>query len=87
VIRAFQAGATREVIVQSYDTLNLFDVYAVVGRYLANPAPFDDYLRKCAQAASQTRNKIEAVQGSQRKLRDILLVRTKDPEQQCSTQR
>src|SRR6516162_5981821 len=44
VLRAFKAGATPEAIVQSYDTLNLADVYAVVSRYLADPTPFEDYL-------------------------------------------
>lgn len=82
VIRAFQAGATPEAIVQSYDTLRLVDVYAVVGRYLANPAPFEDYLRKCDRAAEETRSKIEAVQGSQGNLREILLARAKAQEQQ-----
>src|ERR1700675_4896672 len=37
VIRAFQRGETPEGIVQSYDTLSLPDVYAVVGYYLAKP--------------------------------------------------
>src|SRR5437868_13913301 len=45
VLRAFKAGATPEAIVQSYDTLNLADVYAVVSRYLAAPEPFEEYLR------------------------------------------
>ena len=44
VVRAFKAGATPEAIVQSYDTLNLADVYAVVSRYLADPRPFEDDL-------------------------------------------
>ncbi len=43
VLRAFKAGATPESVVQSYDTLNLADVYAVVSRYLADPAPFETY--------------------------------------------
>ncbi len=38
---AFRAGATPEAIVQSYSTLKLADVHAVVGRYLADPAPFE----------------------------------------------
>jgi uncharacterized protein (DUF433 family) len=37
VLRVFQAGATPEAIVQSYDTLHLADVYAVISRYLAAP--------------------------------------------------
>lgn len=77
VIRAFQAGATPESIVQSYDTLDLADVYAVVTRYLSHPAPFDAYLRQCDQAAAETREKIEASQGPQGNLREILMARAK----------
>jgi hypothetical protein len=77
VIRAFKAGATPEAIVSSYDTLNLADVYAVVSRYLADPAPFEDYLRKCDQAAEETRLRIEALQGPQGDLRSVLLARAR----------
>jgi hypothetical protein len=62
VIRAFQDGATPEAIVQSYPALNLADVYAVLSRYLADPAPFEEYLRKCDEAAEETRRRIEATQ-------------------------
>src|SRR5437016_10638957 len=75
VLRAFKAGATPEAIVQSYDTLNLADVYAVVSRYLAAPAPFEDYLRLCDATAAETRRKIEQSQGPQGNLRAILLAR------------
>jgi hypothetical protein len=75
VIRAFKAGATPEAIVQSYDTLSLADVYAVLSRYLADPAPFEDYLRKCDEAAMETRRRIEEHQGPQGNLRDLLLAR------------
>jgi hypothetical protein len=81
VLRAFKAGATPEAIVQSYDTLKLADVYAVLSRYLANPAPFDDYLRQCDEAAAQTRRKIEEAQGPQADLRAILLARAKAKEE------
>jgi hypothetical protein len=77
VIRAFKDGATPEAIVQSYDTLSLTDVYAVVTRYLADPVPFEDYLRKCDEAAEETRQRIEATQGPQGNLREILLGRAK----------
>jgi Protein of unknown function (DUF433) len=77
VIHAFKAGATPEAIVQSYDTLSLADVYAVVTRYLADPAPFEDYLKKCDEAAEETRRKIEAIQGPQGNLREVLLARAK----------
>jgi hypothetical protein len=75
-LRAFKAGATPESIVQSYDTLNLTDVYAVVSRYLVDPAPFDDYLRRCDDVAAETRRKIEKFQGAQGDLRSILVSRT-----------
>ena len=75
VLRAFKAGATPEAIVQSYDTLNLADVYAVISRYLATPAPFEDYLRQCGDTAAAVRRKIEEVQGPQDNLRATLLAR------------
>ena len=82
VLRAFKAGATPESIVQSYDTLNLADVYAVVSRYLADPAPFETYLRQCDEAAAKTRRMIEQLQGPQGDLRAILLARAKAKEEE-----
>jgi Protein of unknown function (DUF433) len=81
VLRAFKAGATPEAIAQSYDTLKLADVYAVLSRYLANPAPFENYLRLCDEAAAETRRKIEEAQGPQGDLRAILLARAKAKEE------
>ena len=77
VIDAFKAGATPEAIVQSYGTLKLADVYAVVCRYLADPAPFEEYLKRCDEAAEETRRRIEAFQGPQGNLREVLLARAK----------
>ncbi len=62
VIAAYQRGETPEGIVESYRTLQLADVYAVISRYLANPAPFDEYLRQCDREAEAVRQKIEASQ-------------------------
>ena len=81
VIQAFQGGATPEAIVQSYDTLNLADVYAVITHYLANPSPFEEYLRERDAAADDTRRKIEAAQPRRDNLREILLTRAKAMEQ------
>ena len=81
VLRAFKAGATPESIVQSYDTLDLADVYAVISHYLAAPAPFEAYLCQCDQAAAETRHKLEKFQGSQGNLRAILLARAKAREE------
>ncbi len=62
VISAFKRGEAPEGIVRSYRTLHLADVYAVISRYLANPAPFEDYLRQCDEQAEAVRRKIEASQ-------------------------
>ena len=62
VIRAFKRGETPEGIVRSYRTLQLADVYAVISRYLANPGPFDEYLRQSDEQAEAVRRKIEAAQ-------------------------
>src|SRR4029079_8807116 len=75
VIRAFQRGETPEGIVQSYDTLSLSDVYAVVGYYLANPGPIDEYLRQRDAAARDTRQKIEASQPPRDSFRDRVRAR------------
>jgi uncharacterized protein (DUF433 family) len=82
VLRAFKAGATPESIVQSYATLKLADVYAVVSRYLSAPEPFEEYLRRRDEAAAETRRKIEEAQGPQDHLRVILLARAKAKEEE-----
>ena len=60
VIGAFKRGETPEGIVRSYRTLELADVYAVISRYLANPAPFDEYLRRCDEEAEAVRRQLKA---------------------------
>jgi hypothetical protein len=40
--------------------LRLADVYAVISRYLANPAPFDEYVRRCDDEAKAVRRQLEA---------------------------
>lgn len=84
VLRAFKAGATPEAIVQSYDTLKLADVYAVISRYLADPAPFDEYLRLRDEVAAEARRTIEKSQGPQDNLRAILQARAKAREEQSA---
>src|SRR6266478_2206373 len=81
VLHAFKAGATPEAIVQSFDTLNLADVYAVISRYLAAPGPFEEYLRLREEVAAEVRRKIEEFQGAQGNLRAILLARAKAEEE------
>lgn len=62
VLRAFQRGETPEGIVRSYRSLQLAEVYAVISRYLVNPAPFDEYLRQCDEDAEDLRRHIETSQ-------------------------
>jgi uncharacterized protein (DUF433 family) len=76
VLHAFQRGETPEGIVRSFRSLNLVDVYAVISRYLANPAPFEDYLRHCDEQAEAMRRKIEASQPP-RLTKDELLARAR----------
>src|SRR5271165_5371900 len=62
IVHAFDDGATPEGIVQSYDTLQLVDVYAVLTWYLRHKAEVEDYLRKRAEEAEGIRRTIEAKQ-------------------------
>lgn len=76
VLRAFQRGETPEGIVRSYRSLHLRDVYAVIARYLADPAPFDDYLRRCEEEADEIERKA-AASGRRTVTKDELLARAK----------
>jgi len=80
VIHAFQDGQTPEAIVQSYDTLKLADVYAVISYYLANPAPIEEYLQERESAAEVLRRKLASAQPACTNLREILLARAKAME-------
>ena len=62
VLSTFKRGESPEAIVRSYPTLDLADVYAVISRYLANPDPFDHYLRQCDEDAATLRREIEEAQ-------------------------
>ena len=77
VIRAFQRGQTPEAIIQSFDTLSLPDVYAVVSYYLANPKPINAYLAICEQKAKAMRQKLEAADMTGRVGKEELLARAR----------
>src|SRR5438309_311759 len=62
IVHAFENGATPEGIVQSYDTLQLADVYAVLSWYLRHKAEVEAYLHKRAEEAVAIRQAIEAKQ-------------------------
>ena len=77
VLRAFQRGETPEGIVRSYRSLELADVYAVISRYLANPAPFDEYLRQCDEEAEAVCRKLESAGMTNRVSREELQARAR----------
>lgn len=60
VLDAYKRGESPEAIVRSFRALRLADVYAVITRYLADPAPFDEYLRHCEEDADAVRKKLDA---------------------------
>jgi uncharacterized protein (DUF433 family) len=60
VISAFQEGATPESIVQQYPSLDLADIYTVIGHYLRRPAEISAYLRRRGALAEAIRAENEA---------------------------
>ena len=75
VIRAFQDGATPEVIVQRYATLTLSDVYSVIAFYLRHTDEVEAYLATRERQAETTRERIEGSQGDlTQSARDCFLV-------------
>jgi uncharacterized protein (DUF433 family) len=80
IVHAFEDGATPEGIVQSYDTLQLDDVYAVLTWYLRNKPEVQDYLGKRAAEAEAIRRTIEAKQADRAALRARLMARRRQKE-------
>ena len=80
IVHAFEDGATPEGIVQSYDTLQLADVYAVLTWYLRHKTDVEDYLHKRAEEAEAIRQTIEAKQPDRAELRARLMARRAQKE-------
>ena len=55
IVYSFQEGATPEEIVQSFDTLDLATVYAVVSFYLNHKQEVESYLKNQEQDADANR--------------------------------
>lgn len=60
VVVAFREGLSAEEIVEQYPTLELGDVYAVLGYYLHHRDEVDAYLEARRQYAEKTRRENEA---------------------------
>ena len=74
VVELFNGGSSPEDIVQSYSSLALADVYAVVTYYLRNRAEVDAYLAEEVQRAAAARSR-HGVDEASLKLREQLLNR------------
>lgn len=81
VIQEFRDGASPEGIVESYDALNLADVYLVIGYYLRHAEVIDGYLDRREQEARGVREMIEASQPPRPNLRAALMARARAKEQ------
>ena len=78
VVHAFQCGATPETIVQSYDTLSLPDVYAVLAYCLTHREEIDEYMRRCEAEASAVLRRVQATHTDQSGVRERLMQRVRD---------
>jgi uncharacterized protein (DUF433 family) len=74
VVAAFREGATAEEIVQQYPSLQLADVYWVIGYFLQHQAEVDAYLAERQHRAALLRAQNEA-QFDPVGIRDRLLAR------------
>ncbi len=75
VITAFKQGATAEEIASQYPSLQLADIYTVIGYYLHHQDEIEVYLTQRQQEAVELRQKIEAHYGDRQGFRDRLLAR------------
>ncbi len=60
VVAAFLDGATAEEIAHRYPSLELADVYAVIGYYLRHRREVEDYLRERRREGGEVRRKNES---------------------------
>jgi len=80
VIAAFSDGATAEEIVQQYPSLNLADVYHVIGYYLRRPSEVEAYLQQ-RKAQTDIARKQNESRFDPQGVRDRLLARRASREQ------
>ncbi len=78
LVAVFMAGATAEEIVQRYPSLDLGDIYAVIGYYLHHRQEVDAYLGRRQEQAIASRRRQEA-HFDQTGLRERLLARRTQP--------
>ena len=74
IVAAFREGATAEEIVYQYPSLNLADVYSVIGYYLQRRSDVETYLHRRQQEMDKVREQNEA-RFDPHGIRDRLLAR------------
>lgn len=74
VVTAFKQGATAEEIAQQYDSLELGQIYSVIGFYLQQTAQVENYLREAQRKAEAVQRAHEA-QHDPQGIRQRLLAR------------
>jgi uncharacterized protein (DUF433 family) len=74
LVAAFREGATAETIAEQYPSLQLGQVYTVIGYYLQHQAEVDAYLERRRREAAKVRQENEA-RFPQIGIRDRLLAR------------
>jgi uncharacterized protein (DUF433 family) len=60
VLTSYNTGASPEEIVESFDSLKLADVHAVISYYLNHRAEVDEYLRQSEEQAEAARSEIQS---------------------------
>jgi uncharacterized protein (DUF433 family) len=76
VVSAFESGCTCEEIAQQYTSLNLSDIYLVIGYYLTHRDELQTYLDRRAAQQDKLRSEAPlAPQESNREIRQRLLKR------------
>lgn len=75
VVQAFESGADPESIIRMFTSLELADVYMVIGYYLRHRQEVTEWLVQRERAAAELRSKIEAAQGPSSVTREVLQAR------------
>jgi uncharacterized protein (DUF433 family) len=60
VVHHYKQGATAERIAESFPSLNLADIYAVIACYLANREVVEEYLQRQEAEADDLQRQIES---------------------------
>jgi uncharacterized protein (DUF433 family) len=77
VVAEFEEGATPEEIVQNFSSLDLADVYAVIGYYMKHRTEVEQYLQQRREQSAEVRRENEA-RFPPEGIRERLLTRRKE---------